>query len=85
MASKCVHHDVARFDGTDFAYWKMLCYQVLVQEKQVKLIKCRGVKPADMTKDAWLRVDALAMSTIFSLVTHDFYMQIMHEGTSHSM
>ena len=85
MASECVHHDVARFDGTDFAYWKMLCYQVLVQEKQVKPIKCKGVKPTDMTQDAWLRVDSLTMSTIRSLVTHDVYMRIMHERTSHGM
>lgn len=40
---------------------------------------------ADMTQDAWLHVDALAMSTICSLVTDDVYMWIMHERTSHSM
>ena len=38
-----------------------------------------------MTQDAWLRVDALAMSTIRSLVMNDVYMRIMHERTSHGM
>ena len=53
--------------------------------EQSKPIECKGLKPADMTKDAWLHVDALTMSTICSFVTDDVYMRIMRKMTSHGM
>ena len=36
--------NIEKLDGTNFPFWKEQIYNVLVQKKQVKPIKLKGVK-----------------------------------------
>ena len=40
--------NIEKFNGTNFPFWKSQIMNVLVQKKQVKPIKLKGVKPEAM-------------------------------------
>ncbi|MCO5546952.1 hypothetical protein L7F22_000391 [Adiantum nelumboides] len=48
----------------NFAIRQKQCYNVMVQKKEVKPIKTKGVKPATMDNKEWDELDELAHSTI---------------------
>ena len=56
--------NIERLNGTNFPFWKAHFYNVLVQKKQVKHIKFKGVKPKPMDVEEWSELDELAKSTI---------------------
>ena len=41
--------NIEKLHGMNFSFWKEQIYNVLVQKKQVKPIKLKGVKPEDMS------------------------------------
>ena len=44
--------NIEKLEGNaNFSYWKEQCYNVLIQKKQVKPIKTKGVKPLDMSEE----------------------------------
>ena len=63
-SSKNAVYNIKKLDGTNFPFWKEQMYNVLVQKKQVKPIKLKGVKPKEVTQDDWSDMDELARSTI---------------------
>ena len=56
--------NIEKLNGTNFPFWKSQIMNVLVQKKQVKLIKLKGVKPKAMDQEDWDEMDKLAKSTI---------------------
>ena len=58
---------IEKLDGTNFPFWKEQIYNVLVQKKQVKPIKLKGVKPKGTTQEDWEDLDELAKSTIMQI------------------
>ena len=56
--------NIETLNGTSFPFWKSQIMNVLVQKKQVKPIKLKGVKPEAMDQDDWDKMDELAKSTI---------------------
>ena len=64
LASKSTALNIENLDGTNFSFWKEQMHNVLVQEKQVKPIKLKGMKPKDLAQDEWSGMDELARSTI---------------------
>ena len=46
-----MHYLIEKLDDTNFSYWKEQIYNVLVQKKQVKPIKCKGIKTKDFDDD----------------------------------
>ena len=40
--------NIEKLDGMNFPFWKEKIYNVLIQKKQVKPIKLKGVKPKSM-------------------------------------
>ena len=56
--------NIEKLNGTNFPFWKSQIMNVLVQKKQVKPIKLKGVKPKAMDQDDWDKMDKLAKSTI---------------------
>lgn len=57
-------YNIKKLDGTNFSLWKKQIWHVLVQKKQIKPIKLKGIKPEDMDEDEWSEMDELALSTI---------------------
>ena len=55
---------IEKLDGTNFPFWKEQIYNVLVQKKQVKPLKVKGVKPEAMDPKEWAEMDKLARSAI---------------------
>ena len=53
--------NIEKLNGTNFPFWKSQIMNVLVQKKQVKPIKLKGVKPEAMDQD---KIDELTKSTI---------------------
>ena len=53
--SKSSTFNIEKLDGKNFPFWKEQIYYVLVQKKQVKPIKLKGVKPENMDKRNGLR------------------------------
>ena len=62
--SKNIVFHIEKLDGTNFPFWKEQIYNVLIQKKQVKPIKFKGVKPENMDQDEWAEMDELVRSTI---------------------
>ena len=56
--------NIEKLDDINFPFWKEQIYNVLVQKKQVKPIKLKGVKPEAMSQEEWGDLDELARSTI---------------------
>ncbi|KAH7307140.1 hypothetical protein KP509_22G047700 [Ceratopteris richardii] len=56
---------IKKLEGAhNFAVWQKQCYNILLQKKQAKPIKAKGVKPADVEQDDWDELNELARSTI---------------------
>ena len=52
---------------------------MLVQKKQIKLIKLKGIKPEDMDEDEWSEMDELALSTIMLTLAESVYFNVADE------
>lgn len=42
--------NIEKLDGTNFPFWKEQIYNVLVQKRQVMLVKLKGIKPEGITE-----------------------------------
>ena len=60
-------------------------YNKLVQKKQVKPIKLKGVKPEDMDQDAWSKMDELARSIIMLSLSKTVYYNVNKTVTSYNL
>ena len=56
--------NIEKLDGTNFPFWKEKIYNVLMQKKQVRPIKLKGIKPEETLDIDWQDLDELARSTI---------------------
>ena len=76
LSSKSTAFHIEKLDGTNFPFWKEQIYNVLVQKKQVRPIKLKGVKPESMDQEEWAEVDELARSTIMLSMTKTVYYNV---------
>ena len=76
---------IEKLDGTNFPFWKEQIYNVLIQKKQVKPIKFKGVKPENMDQDEWTEMDELARSTIMLSMTKTVYYNVNKCVTSYEL
>ncbi|MCO5576917.1 hypothetical protein L7F22_030738 [Adiantum nelumboides] len=77
-------YNIKKLDGTNFPLWKKQIWHVLVQKKQLKLvklkvIKLKEIKPEDMDKDKWNEMDELALSTIIVTLVESAYFNVADE------
>ena len=77
--------NIEKLDGTNFPFWKEQIYNVLVQKKQVKPIKLKGVKPEGTTQEDWDDLDELARSTIMLTLSNFVYFNVKDMKTSHEL
>ena len=77
--------NIEKLDGTKFPFWKEQIYNVLVQKKQVKPIKLKGVKPEGTTQADWDDLDELAKSTIMLALSKLVYFNVKDMKTSHEL
>ncbi|MCO5549895.1 hypothetical protein L7F22_003370 [Adiantum nelumboides] len=66
-------YNIKKLDGTNLPLWKKQIWHVLVQKKQLKPIKLKGIKPKDMDEDEWNKMDELAVSTIMLTLAKSVY------------
>lgn len=77
LASENALFNIEKLDGMNLSYWKEHIYNVLVQKKQVKTIKCKGIKPEDFDDDdEWQELDELACSTIMLMLSKSVYFNV---------
>ena len=74
--------NIEKLDGTNFPFWKEHIYNVLVQKKQVKPIKLKGIKPEGMPDIDWQDLDELARSTIMLTLSKSAYFTVKEAKTS---
>ncbi|RYA67440.1 hypothetical protein DD598_28305, partial [Enterobacter cloacae complex sp. 2DZ2F16B1] len=72
-------YNIKKLDGTNFPLWKKQIWHVLVQKKQIKPIKLKGIKPEDMDEDEWSEMDELALSTIMLTLAESVYFNVADE------
>ena len=77
--------NIEKLNGTNFPFWKEQIYNVLVQKKQVKPIKQKGIKPKDMGQDDWDELDELARSTIMLTLTKSVYFNVKEMKTTYEL
>ena len=77
--------NIEKLKGTNFPFWKEQIYNVLVQKKQVKPIKMKGIKPNDMDKDDWDDLDELARSTIMLTLPKSVYFNVKEMKTTYKL
>ena len=58
---------------------------MLVQKKQVKPIKLKGVKPEAMDEEEWIEMDELARSTIMLSMTKTVFYNVNKCVTSYDL
>ena len=58
---------------------------MLVHKKQVKPIKLKGVKPKDLDKDEWSKMDELARSTIMLSMSKTVYYNVNKTVNSYDL
>ncbi|MCO5561666.1 hypothetical protein L7F22_015287 [Adiantum nelumboides] len=69
-------YNIKKLDGTNFPLWKKQIWHVLVQKKQLKPIKLKGIKPEDMDEDEWNAMDELALSAIMLTLAKSVYFNV---------
>ncbi|MCO5588718.1 hypothetical protein L7F22_042677 [Adiantum nelumboides] len=77
-------YNIKKLDGTNFPLWTKQIWHVLVQKKQLKPIKLKGIKPEGMDEDEWNKMDELALSIIMLTLAKSVYFNVadeMKEGT----
>ena len=74
--------NIEKLDGTNFPFWKEQVYNVLVQKKQARPIKLKGVKPEGITDSDWQELDELARSTIMLTLSKSVYFNVKDMTTS---
>ncbi|MCO5551595.1 hypothetical protein L7F22_005100 [Adiantum nelumboides] len=72
-------YNIKKLDETNFSLWKKQIWHVLVQKKQLKPIKLKGIKPKDMDEDEWNKMDELALSTIMLTLAKSIYFNVAEE------
>ena len=77
--------NIEKLDGTNFPLWKEQIYNVLVQNKQVKPIKLKGVKLKGTTQEDCDDLDELASSTIVMTLSKSVYFNVKDMKTSHEL
>ena len=77
--------NIEKLNGTNFPFWKSQIMNVLVQKKQVKPIKLKGVKPKAMDQDDWDKMDKLAKSTIMLSLNKSIHYNINENKTSYQL
>ena len=85
LLSKSTAFHIEKLDGTNFPFWKEQIYNVLVQKKQVKPIKLKGVKPKAMDPEERAEMDKLARSTIMLAMTKIVYYNVNKCVTSYEL
>ncbi|RYA47095.1 hypothetical protein DD606_23800, partial [Enterobacter cloacae complex sp. GF14B] len=76
-------YNIKKLDGTNFPLWKKQIWHVLVQKKQIKPIKLKGIKPEDMDEDEWSEMDELALSTIMLTLAESVYFNVADEMSAY--
>ncbi|MCO5582315.1 hypothetical protein L7F22_036209 [Adiantum nelumboides] len=76
-------YNIKKLDGTNFPLWKKQIWHVLVQKKQLKPIKLKGIKPEDMDEDEWNEMDELALSTIMLALAESVYFNVADEVSAY--
>ncbi|MCO5604734.1 hypothetical protein L7F22_058904 [Adiantum nelumboides] len=76
-------YNIKKLDGTNFPLWKKQIWHVLVQKKQLKPIKLKGIKLEDMDKDKWNEMDKLALSTIMLTLAESVYFNVADEVSAY--
>ena len=74
--------NIEKLDGAKFPFWKERIYNVLVQKKQARPIKLKGVKPKGMSDIDWQEMDELARSTIMLTLSKSVYFNVKDMKTS---
>ena len=77
--------NIKKLNGTNFPFWKSQIMNVLVQKKQVKPIKLKGVKPKAMDQDDWDEMDKLAKSTIMLSLEKSVHYNVNENQTSYQL
>ncbi|MCO5597942.1 hypothetical protein L7F22_052029 [Adiantum nelumboides] len=72
-------YNIKKLDGTNFPLWKKQIWHVLVQKKQLKPIKLKGIKPEDMDEDELIEMDELALSIIMLTLAESVYFNVADE------
>ncbi|MCO5600003.1 hypothetical protein L7F22_054111 [Adiantum nelumboides] len=76
-------YNIKKLNGTNFQLWKKQIWHVLVQKKQLKPIKLKGIKPEDMDEDQWNKMNELALSTIMLTLVKSVYFNIADEVSAY--
>ena len=76
-------YNIKKLDGTNFPLWKKQIWHVLVQKKQIKPIKLKGIKPEDMDEEEWSEMDELALSTIMLTLAESVYFNVADEVSTY--
>ena len=85
LSFESITFHIERLDGTNFPFWKEQIYNVLIQKKQVKPIKLKGVKLESMDQEEWTEMDELARSTIMLSMTKIVYYNVNKCVTSYDL
>ena len=74
--------NIEKLDGTNLPFWKEQIYNVLVQKKQARPTKLKGVKPEGMSDIDKQEMDELARSTIMLTLSKSVYFNVKDMKTS---
>ena len=73
--------DIRKFDEKNFALWKEMIQDVLVQRRQIEAIR-HSKTSAGKTPEEWKSVNELARSTIRMHLVENVYFSIAKEKTA---
>ena len=77
--------NIEKLNGTNFPFWKSQIMNVLVQKKQVKPIKLKGIKPEAMDQEIWDEMDEMAKSTMMLSLDKSVHYNVNENRTSYKL
>ena len=84
-SSETTTYNIKIMGGSNVPFWKQYIWHVLVQKMQRKPIKFKGIKPKDLTQDAWVELDELACLTIMLTLAESVYFNVAKETTRYGV
>ena len=71
------HHEIRKFDGSNFALWKNQMRDVLIRRRQLRSLDGEANRLEGVTNEDWEELDLLAMSTIRLHLADNMYFTVL--------
>ncbi|GLJ17022.1 hypothetical protein SUGI_0294540 [Cryptomeria japonica] len=85
VGSSVTRFEVHKFNGSNFALWKLKIQALLVKDGCDKALKGVASKPTNMSTSEWNTMDSMARETIQLSLVDSVFFKVAEEKSTHDL